>query len=100
MAQDKSNNLTIFLEDIANAINEVRGVYEPLNPQVFSDYIRQLSFLSDDFEFATTQDIIDLFYTITADLDIWASIPEIDHIFGIHNWNASGNCTICDTKQS
>lgn len=38
----KSNNLTDFLTDIANAIREKKGVSEPINPQSFSEEIKSI----------------------------------------------------------
>lgn len=40
---DKSNNLTIFLQEIADAIRYVNGTTEPINPQDFAILIKAMA---------------------------------------------------------
>ena len=40
---DKTNNLTLFLLEIANALRTVKGITEPINPQDFASLILSLS---------------------------------------------------------
>lgn len=42
MATDKTNNLSIFLQEIADAIRYVKGTTDPINPQDFAKLIRAL----------------------------------------------------------
>ena len=46
MATDKTNNLSIFLQEIADAIRYVKGTTDPINPQDFAALIRGLIFKS------------------------------------------------------
>lgn len=43
MAADKTNNLTIFLQEIADAIRYVKGTSDPINPQDFANLILSLA---------------------------------------------------------
>lgn len=43
MAADKTNNLTIFLTEIADAIREIKGITTPINPQDFAQLIRDIA---------------------------------------------------------
>ena len=43
---DKTNNLTIFLQEIADAIRYVKGTSDPINPQDFASLIKGLMFKS------------------------------------------------------
>lgn len=43
---DKTNNLTIFLQEIADAIRYVKGTTDPINPQDFASLIKGLVFKS------------------------------------------------------
>lgn len=40
---DKTNNLTIFLQEIADAIREIKGITTPINPQDFAQLIRDIA---------------------------------------------------------
>ena len=40
---DKTNNLTIFLKEIADAIRYVKGTTDPINPQDFAFIIKGLA---------------------------------------------------------
>lgn len=40
---DKSNNLTIFLQELANAIRKVKGTTDPINPQDFAHIIMEMA---------------------------------------------------------
>jgi len=42
MAADKTNNLTIFLTEIADAIREVYNITDAINPQDFASYIKNI----------------------------------------------------------
>ena len=41
---DSSNNLTLFLQDIAEAIRKVKGTSEPINPQNFASLILEMGY--------------------------------------------------------
>ena len=41
---DSSNNLTMFLQDIAEAIRKVKGTSEPINPQNFASLILEMGY--------------------------------------------------------
>lgn len=41
---DSSNNLTIFLQDIAEAIRKVKGTVDPINPQNFASLILEMGY--------------------------------------------------------
>lgn len=43
MAADKTNNLTIFLQEIADAIRYVKGTTDPINPQDFASLILSMA---------------------------------------------------------
>ena len=41
---DSSNNLTLFLQDIAEAIRKVKGTVDPINPQNFASLILEMGY--------------------------------------------------------
>ena len=43
MEQNKSNNLTIFLQELADAIRRLKGTNDPINPQDFARLIAEMS---------------------------------------------------------